>query len=279
MKTTSLFMIIVLTLISSIIYSQTIDLSQSQNNFHRIPPKDGSLLEIKTLLNWKNNQWENSWRNIYSYDSENKLIEELDQGWNNNMWNDVFQGYYYYDTNNNLIEFLVQSSVGINFLRYLYSYDVNNNRIESIRQMWNGSEWDNGGRVLYTYNINNDITEEIVQEWNGSVWINVDKYTYSYIVTEIENVEESVLSYGISNNFPNPFNPSTRIKYFIPTQSFVTIKVFDALGNEIATLVNEEKQTGNYNVEFDASELTSGIYFYRLRAGDYIETRKMMFMK
>jgi hypothetical protein len=279
MKTTSLFMIIVLTLISSIIYSQTIDLSQSQNNIHRIPQKDGSLLEIKTLLNWKNNQWENSWRNIYSYDTENKLIEELDQGWNKNMWNDVFQGYYYYDTNNNLIEFLVQSSVGINFLRYLYSYDVNNNRIESIRQRWNVNVWENGGRVLYTYSINNDITEEIVQEWNGSAWINVDKYTYSYIVTEIENVEESVLSYGISNNFPNPFNPSTRIKYFIPTQSYVTIKVFDALGNEIATLVNEEKQTGNYSVEFDASELTSGIYFYRLRAGDYIETRKMMFIK
>ena len=207
------------------------------------------------------------------------MIEESDQGWNNNMWNDVFQGYYYYDTNNNLIEFLVQSSVGINFLRYLYSYDVNNNRIESIRQMWNGSEWDNGGRVLYTYNINNDITEEIVQEWNGSKWINIDKYTYSYIVTEIENVEESVLSYGISNNFPNPFNPSTRIKYFIPTQSFVTIKVFDALGNEIATLVNEEKQTGSYNVEFDASGFTSGIYFYRIQAGNFAETKNMILLK
>ena len=279
MKTISFFVIAVLILFSSNIYSQTIDLSQSQTNNHRIYQKDGSLLEIKTLLVWDNDQWENSWRNIYSYDAENKLIEELDQGWNNNMWNDVFRGYYYYDTNSNLIEFLAQSSVGINFLRYLYSYDANNNRIEQIRQMWNGTDWDNGGRVLYTYNTNNDLTEEIIQEWDGSEWVNIDKYTYLYLVTEVKKIEESVLNYGISNNFPNPFNPSTRIKYFIPTQSYVTIKVFDALGNEITTLVNEEKQTGSYHVEFDASELTSGIYLYRLRAGDYIETTKMMFMK
>ena len=69
--------------------------------------------------------------------------------------------------------------------------------------------------------------------------------------------------YVLFQNYPNPFNPTTTIKYQIPELSFVTLKVYDVLGNEIATLVNEEKPVGNYEVEFNASELSSGIYFYQ----------------
>jgi N-acetylneuraminic acid mutarotase len=80
-------------------------------------------------------------------------------------------------------------------------------------------------------------------------------------------------------NYPNPFNPTTAIRYQIPELSFVTFKVYDVLGNEVVILVNEEKPTGSYEVEFDATALSSGIYFYRLQAGDFIETKKMVLMK
>jgi photosystem II stability/assembly factor-like uncharacterized protein len=85
----------------------------------------------------------------------------------------------------------------------------------------------------------------------------------------------------LSQNYPNPFNPTTTIKYQIPLISFVTIKVYDVLGNEIATLVNEEKPAGEFSVEFriDNLELSSGIYFYQLRAEDYTETKKMVLLK
>jgi len=97
----------------------------------------------------------------------------------------------------------------------------------------------------------------------------------------------------LSQNYPNPFNPSTIIKYQIPELSFVTLKVYDVLGNEIVTLVNEEKPIGSYKVEFDASTLQSGIYFYRLQAvptlptgqaggrqaGDFVETKKMVLLR
>jgi len=83
----------------------------------------------------------------------------------------------------------------------------------------------------------------------------------------------------IAQNYPNPFNPSTKIKYQIPELSFVTLKVFDFLGNEIATLVNEEKPVGSYEVNFSATALPSGVYFYRLQAGSFIETKKMVLMK
>jgi carboxyl-terminal processing protease len=80
-------------------------------------------------------------------------------------------------------------------------------------------------------------------------------------------------------NYPNPFNPSTKIKYSIPVQSYVSLRVYDVLGNEITTLVNEEKPAGNYKVEFDAIGLPSGIYFYNIKAGDFVKTKKMLLMK
>ena len=94
-----------------------------------------------------------------------------------------------------------------------------------------------------------------------------------------ENNEEMVSDYYLSNNFPNPFNPITTIKYQIPELSLVTIKVYGLLGNELATLINEEKPAGSYEIEFDATVLPSGIYFYRLQAGSFVETKKMNLMK
>jgi len=91
--------------------------------------------------------------------------------------------------------------------------------------------------------------------------------------------EDKTYSYKIEQNYPNPFNPATTIKYQIPVQSYVTIKVYDILGNEVQILVNEEKSAGSYEVTFDAPALSSGIYFYKLKAGNFFETKKMILLK
>jgi len=105
-------------------------------------------------------------------------------------------------------------------------------------------------------------------------------------LTSVENEEESPTDFSLLQNYPNPFNPSTKIRFTIPNnvilseaKNLVTLKVYDVLGNEVATLVNEEKPSGEYEVEFDASGLTSGIYFYQLRAGKFIGTKKMILIK
>ncbi|RKZ00273.1 MAG: hypothetical protein DRQ13_00760 [Ignavibacteriae bacterium] len=90
---------------------------------------------------------------------------------------------------------------------------------------------------------------------------------------------EQLYTYSLKQNYPNPFNPSTTISYQIPEISFVTIKVYDVLGNEVATLVNKENPIGSYEVEFNASSLSSGIYFYRLQAGNFVETKKMVLLR
>jgi len=102
------------------------------------------------------------------------------------------------------------------------------------------------------------------------------KYEYSKEI----NVEViHPLEFTLEQNYPNPFNPSTTINYEIAEQRLVNLKVFDILGNEVAVLVNEEKNTGSYEVDFDATGLSSGIYFYKLQAGDFVQTKKMILLR
>ncbi|MGD8306734.1 MAG: T9SS type A sorting domain-containing protein [Ignavibacteria bacterium] len=98
-------------------------------------------------------------------------------------------------------------------------------------------------------------------------------------IVSVQGDEIAPVSFTLKQNYPNPFNPTTKIRYEIPKRSFVTLKVCDILGKEVVTLVSEEKIQGNYEVNFDASSLTSGIYFYQLIAGFLIETKKMVLVK
>jgi len=97
-----------------------------------------------------------------------------------------------------------------------------------------------------------------------------------------DNDGQNPETFNLYQNFPNPFNPATNIGFTISDFGFVSLKVYDVLGNEIATLVNEEKQAGNYNVEFGKNlihQIPSGIYFYRLTAGSFVATKKMILLK
>ncbi|MFC2093440.1 T9SS type A sorting domain-containing protein, partial [Bacteroidota bacterium] len=91
--------------------------------------------------------------------------------------------------------------------------------------------------------------------------------------------KETPLSYKLYNNYPNPFNPVTQIKYQIPKSSYVSLKVYDLLGREIATLVKDKLNAGNYEVVFNGSNLASGVYIYKLQAGDFVDVKKMVLIK
>lgn len=91
-----------------------------------------------------------------------------------------------------------------------------------------------------------------------------------------ENLPEHYLLY---NSYPNPFNPETKIKFDLPIDNFVTIKVFDILGKEVITLVNEFKNAGSYIVSFNGSGLSSGVYYYKIQSGSFTAVRKMLLLK
>jgi hypothetical protein len=110
--------------------------------------------------------------------------------------------------------------------------------------------------------------------------IDIDWYDWNTpFTTDVEKISELPEDYRLSQNYPNPFNPTTNIEYSIPEASFVQIKVFDILGNEIATLVNEEQSAGTYRADFVADNLASGLYIAKLQAGNYSQTIKMSLLK
>ncbi len=115
------------------------------------------------------------------------------------------------------------------------------------------------------------------------VWVAGEGMTLlhtTFLITDInDDLVKEDFSYHLVQNFPNPFNPTTTITYQIKEKGFTTLKIYDLLGKEVTTLVNEEKIAGKYEVKFDATSLSSGIYFYRLEAGSFIETKKMILIR
>ena len=117
---------------------------------------------------------------------------------------------------------------------------------------------------------------------NGTYYYRLRQIDYNgaFAYSDIIEVDiASPIDFALSQNYPNPFNPSTVISYSIPQNSFVTLKVYDVLGNEVSTLVNEIKSAGKYEVRFDASELSNGVYFYTVNADNFTSTKKMLLMK
>ncbi|MBL8016257.1 MAG: T9SS type A sorting domain-containing protein [Ignavibacteria bacterium] len=98
------------------------------------------------------------------------------------------------------------------------------------------------------------------------------------VITAVPNTGLPLV-YSLGQNYPNPFNPATVIKFSVPEASQVTMKVYDVLGKELFVLVNSKMQSGSYEVSFNASQLPSGVYFYKMEAGSFSETRKMMLIK
>jgi hypothetical protein len=99
------------------------------------------------------------------------------------------------------------------------------------------------------------------------------------LTSAISKTEERPAEFQLYQNYPNPFNPSTTIKFQIPQSSFVTLKIFDLLGREVATLVNEEMKPGSYERQFGGTWLASGVYLYRLQEGSFSQTKKLLLLR
>ena len=147
----------------------------------------------------------------------------------------------------------------------------------------NGQNWDSVGTEFSIGEIH-----DLKIDMNGHLVVGVFGNGVWRSVNSTTSVEDfiSPMQFQLIQNYPNPFNPKTVIGYRLPVNGNVTLKVYDVIGNEITTLVNEEKPAGEYEVEFDGANLpdgkaglSSGIYFYQLRAGQFVETKKMILLK
>lgn len=124
-----------------------------------------------------------------------------------------------------------------------------------------------------------DAEMEIWGDWSNHPWDSNFWLKGTILLTDIKEVKILPKEFRLNQNFPNPFNPTTQIKYELPKNEYVTLVVYDLLGNQITELVNKEQSAGEYTINFDAANLSNGIYFYQLKAGKFISTRKMTLIK
>ena len=139
----------------------------------------------------------------------------------------------------------------------------------------------NDGTSAWTVTMPGSYANDIVLGSDNNVYVvggNTAKINQGGVTSLIDD-KLTPEGFILAQNYPNPFNPSTTISFSIPSSAFTSLKVYDVLGNEVATLVNEEKPAGEYDITFDASALTSGVYLYRLNVGNFSEMKKMILMK
>ncbi|UCF65211.1 MAG: T9SS type A sorting domain-containing protein, partial [bacterium] len=171
-------------------------------------------------------------------------------------------------------EIYVTGNIGVNIGGTTY------HGLETVRYNSNGdNEWisevNQYAGIGKGLSLDNDLNLFVV----GQFYYSVIKYS-QLIPTSNEEVSSNVPEeYYVAQNYPNPFNPSTTIKFDLPNMSDVTLKIFNILGEEITTLVSDRLSAGSYSYDWDASNLAGGVYLYRLQAGQYVETRKMVLLR
>jgi len=247
-----------------------------------------SLIMKERFVYYSMSYWRRDLRDLYFNDANGNRIENLRQDWNNtdSVWVNDYRYLYEYDLNNIIVSTLYQdwqpdSSNWVNVWRETYTYSPQNKIATMLKETWTQETgWNNYVLQTYFYDTNYNWVERIIYLWNETHWKNY----YRHLATwqEPVSVEEEIPisnSFYLFNNYPNPFNPSTKIKFEIPTFGFVTLKIYDVLGNEVSTLISEEKPAGAYAVNFNATGLPSGIYFYTLIASGFSETKKMILLK
>lgn len=260
---------------------------------------------------------ENTVRFTYSYNPANpfELVSETKADWDNGIWRDTSKIIYTRNTLLNVLSELNQDIYGgttaENVSLKEFTYYTGDELVKTILdKSWNPgtSAWEISGRENYTYNSNGDEetylyeyyyngeylpsarqTSEYDQSglklshlgqiYENNGWVNYNRSLFNYVPTSVKDDKVIAEEFSLSQNYPNPFNPSTVISYKLIAPAKVSLRIYDALGKEVAELVNSQQNAGEYKVKFDAAGLASGIYYYTLSTPAASVSRKMLLMK
>jgi len=258
-------------------------------------------LVLSIHLNWTGNEWVNGFKNIYTYNSENLVDTNLFQIWTNNQWVNYYLINYTYDEKLNrktILTKIWQEEQWIDYGLTIFEYDVNNNLVLENLKTAQDNNWKNCVRIIYKYDENNNLIHIFGEEWKNGKWVpeneplkvtNPDGILYAYLAKEIflfyrnptsvKNEENIAKGFNLFQNYPNPFNSNTIISYNILERSLIALTIYNLLGEEIKTLVKEEQAPGKYQINFDGSNLPSGIYFYQLSTEKFRQTKKMLLLR
>lgn len=163
------------------------------------------------------------------------------------------------------------------FLFFISPIMIAQNQI-SVSVLSNGGQKQSNSNYVLEGTVG-QVGVDIITNSNYKVQSGFWNVYYQDVIVDVDEEEILPIVYKLEQNYPNPFNPSTIIKFAVPERSIVLIKIYDILGSEILTLVNEEMERGWYERVFNASGSASGMYIYRMQAGNYISTKKMLLIK
>lgn len=248
-------------------------------------------------------EWRNSFSLMYSYDTSGRPLFTVHADWNGGQWASRGLWRYVYNPDGNLDTLMYAEWMDGNWQDYyvrLYAYDTQG-RSMTEHSLVRYDVWENYRLVTTSYDNRGRVSTWSYRAWADTSWapFPFDHYTcrdgignqywyirsdiafhYREIATAVAGDESTTPErFVLSQNYPNPFNPGTTIRFDLPRASHVTVTVYDVLGREVATLVNEGKEPGTYAVQWDASGVSSGMYFYRIKAGDIVQTKRMMLLR
>ena len=260
---------------------------------------------------WNGSAWKNEYIYTQTFDINNHLTINLQSFWLDNAWSDQEQYTFTYDTNNNLKGALFQYMFGnawVNSDQTTFTYDENNNRESELYQIWDGGTWVNSGQTTFTYDANNNQISALYQIWNESAWVNSIQTNYTYdannikisksykqfyhLGTEIEygdstfyyfgevlGVKDMIGSIEGISVYPNPASDQLTITFTLEEPAGVNLEVMNQVGQVVSTILNESMSVGKHQVAWNVGGLPSGIYFYRLKAGNRSSGGKMLVAK
>ncbi|QQS35998.1 MAG: T9SS type A sorting domain-containing protein [Ignavibacteriales bacterium] len=223
----------------------------------------GRMIEFtSSSFDSSSNSWQNLFKGNTTYWGSDSAMSVIQQGLENNNWENLFKTRSQFNTAGKLINVLYSDWVNGDWAPQAMSetfYDEHGNDIEYVERSYFNGQWENAGRILRTYIPDN--------------------------TTGVGDDPVLADGYALYNNHPNPFNPSTVIQYNLPSESFVSIKVYDVTGSEVTELVSGLQSAGLKNITFSARDLSSGVYFYIINAKssdgkqNFSEVKKMMLVK
>jgi hypothetical protein len=273
------------------------------------------LLSTATTEKWDGIEWTNLQLITYTYNTSSILTQILGQTWSGTAWVNHDRTTLTYNALDQDTSDLVQTWSGswVNSTRTQHAFDGQLDPIRNVLWTWGGAaytktsadtlRWHSGHfvetvryiiatdsleRTQYSYDVVYDFMLQSVYQYYDGDWVNVRKTGYYWepvLVVGVDGEKSQLPSaFGLAQNYPNPFNPTTVIRYSLSRRSQVNIAIYNVLGQQVTTLVDETKPAGAYEATWDGMDRSgqrvgSGIYFYRITAGDFSETRKMVLLK
>ncbi len=265
---------------------------------------------IIVFQKWSEGKWINSSRTTCEFINGNLLDASLYEQWNDSLWQYLGLSYLEYDDEGYLlstVSYLWDDNSWINYIKYRNEYNQDRTTLVRNVELWDASQWIITERILFSLNMSGYILSgkyeyrTMNDNWvsgDGPIHINnpdgFEVHIISHVIEVYYNDTTTVIKddntrpndFALSQNYPNPFNPTTTIEYTLPVEmlhatslQLVTLKIFDILGQEVATLLDKQQKPGIYKVQFDASNLASGVYFCNLYYAHKSISKKMLLLK